>query len=90
MTTQLALHACPLCGYRVDRAAAVEKRPGREPQPKPGDWSICIKCGSGVVFTQELGLRPPTAPELAEMAADQTMQAAQHAWRDTFDRNRRQ
>ena len=42
---------CPECGYKFDCATPVEG----EPRPKPGDVSICLRCGATNVFTDEVG-----------------------------------
>jgi hypothetical protein len=54
---------CPHCGSLFDTATGMT----RNHSLKPGDVTICIECASWMVFTDELGLRPFTAQEIAAL-----------------------
>lgn len=45
--------ACPACGYETDRASNAGTD---SDQPKPGDISLCFRCGAINTFTPGLGL----------------------------------
>jgi hypothetical protein len=77
---RMASHICPACG-RVHSASHVvaESDPGVV-QPRPGDFSLCIGCGSWAVFTAEDGLRRPSGDELRKIGADTAAQAVRRAW----------
>jgi hypothetical protein len=51
---------CPACGYRMDASviASLEDQP-----PRPGDISLCGRCGKVMIFSDDLTLRRPTALE---------------------------
>lgn len=52
---------CPACGYaNLDCATGAFEE---DLTPKPGDLSLCIRCGDMLVFTDKLGLRLPTKEE---------------------------
>lgn len=69
---------------RMRVASAATKGFASEPAPEPGDFSLCIYCGSILVFTEKLALRMPTILELQEVEHDQAIQDAQRAWREAF------
>jgi hypothetical protein len=74
--------ACPYCGHRVDAATTT---PGaRGTGPCPNDASICIACGSMLIYDDDLRLRRPDPGELAELEADPRVQLTQLAWREAF------
>jgi hypothetical protein len=56
---------CPGCGKRNELHDCISD-PG-DPPPKPGDFTICIKCARLLVFNLDLSLREITAPELREL-----------------------
>jgi len=58
---------CPNCGTVNDSAASVNVE---KASVKPGDVSICIKCGHLAVFTERLKLRDPNDDEIKNMAGD--------------------
>ena len=64
---------CPFCEYQHDGATQIN---GNN-LPKPGDVSICIKCGLVGVFDDNLDVRKPTAKEEAEFKKDDTITEAQ-------------
>jgi hypothetical protein len=58
---------CVNCGHQMDAAFG----PFSDHAPKPGDFSICIRCRHLMVFGPKLKLREPTADERLEAAGDQ-------------------
>ena len=72
---QTPANICPHCGYRSDRASgAFDDLPSG---PKPGNVSLCLNCGKAAIFTDNLSLRKPTAPEKAELSQDPRILEAQ-------------
>ena len=65
--TEVVRSKCCECGYECDRV------PGPRP-PGPGDWSLCIKCGSLNVFDDNMNLRRPTDSEVIESAGVSKLQ----------------
>ena len=55
----------------MDEATAVD---GTEYRPEPGCPSICLRCGTVLVFTEQLELRTMTAAELAELDPETRVQ----------------
>ena len=63
---------CVECDHAMNR--------GRGPgTPGPGDFSLCIRCGSLNVFEQQMRFRRPTDAEMLEAAADREIQAIRRA-----------
>lgn len=62
----LPVCACKVCGYKFDCATAptedITKR------PRPGDFSLCMKCGEIYVFAEDMTVREPSLNEM--MALD--------------------
>jgi hypothetical protein len=46
-STPVNWHACPECGYRMDRATEIN---GAIIAPKTGDVSLCLKCATLLRF----------------------------------------
>jgi hypothetical protein len=64
-TTALAKQdACPFCGHTLDAVTAGPESP--DATPEPGDYSVCIKCASLMVFGDGLKVRAPTEAEQDE------------------------
>jgi hypothetical protein len=57
---------CLNCHEPLSGAFAIDA----DAHPKPGDVSICIKCGHVMIFGRNLGLRNPTKSEIREVAGD--------------------
>jgi hypothetical protein len=55
---------CPTCGYVMDSATCIEKKAYR---PKPGDLSICLKCGEILIFKADLRADLPDVADLLNM-----------------------
>lgn len=70
---------CCECGYKVNRASGPDK-------PSPGDYSLCIKCGSLNIFAEGMTLRSPTLDEFLLAAKDSEVQ---HLRKVILDANKR-
>lgn len=66
---------CPKCGYKFDRASKVYG----EGTPKPGDITLCLKCGHVMVFGPGMVVREPTSEEQASIAQDERITRARSA-----------
>jgi hypothetical protein len=66
---------CSSCGYRFNATTDLTG----DAVPRPGDYSICIKCGHLMVFNDDLRLREPTDAEIVEVAGDPQMLDMQKA-----------
>lgn len=60
---------CVECGHPLSAS-------GGPCEPKPGDLSLCIYCGSLNAFAEDMTLRMPTTEEFLEVAADSDFQTA--------------
>ena len=58
---------CLGCGKIVDMAAGMPWGPR---PPRPGDYSMCLKCGHLMVFAEDMTLRNPTGKEMIDMAGE--------------------
>jgi len=68
---------CPSCGYRVDAASGIST----DEAPKPGDVTLCMKCGQVMQFTATLGVRgvqPASIPGI-DRATMRNIRRAQRA-----------
>lgn len=61
----LPMSRCLVCGYSFDCAS----RPGidQTKRPRPGDFSLCLRCGEIYVFQDDMTVRLPTVKELMEL-----------------------
>jgi len=74
---QTSASKCINCGKLLDGVSAVgDDVSGR---PEPGDFSICIECGTIMVFGDDLQLRAPNKEEAHAIAGDQRVLAIQRA-----------
>jgi hypothetical protein len=73
-TTRLGKDRCLACGREVDAATHMARQ-----TPKPGDWTICLKCGHLMAFDDELHLRQLTAAETQEAAGNSEIALMQWA-----------
>jgi len=71
-TTELAPSPCCECKHVVDHATG-------DGQPSPGDWTLCIRCGSLNVFDDNLMLRAPTLDEFLDAAKNSDVQRKRRA-----------
>jgi hypothetical protein len=59
---------CPYCGHKMDRAFVADPN-GKDSEPKPGDITLCIRCGGAIVFDEQIQFRKPTLQESREINA---------------------
>lgn len=57
--------ACLECGYEADMSSSLDNGP-----PRPGDVTICIKCGHLMAFADDLTFRPLSDSEIHTVAGD--------------------
>lgn len=71
---------CPKCSERLDCSSGLS----HEHKPAPGDLSVCLECGTALVFNDDLTVRAATLAdrmEWPESARDELVriQSAIHA-----------
>jgi hypothetical protein len=82
MTTKMPAQHCLACGNTVDAASNIEKKEPsgvvglRAHRPKPGDVTLCIRCGCIMIWNKRMQFRYPTKAELKHLAADQRVTLA--------------
>jgi hypothetical protein len=59
---------CPTCGGAADGATGLSTHPN--PQPEPGNLTICLACGAFNIYTGEMLLRRATDEELRSLRDD--------------------
>jgi len=64
-STRLPSSACPVCGTLLD--AATGKTGTR---PKPGDLTLCIKCGEILIFEDDMFLKVAPAQVLESLSRE--------------------
>lgn len=62
-TTEMEARPCPQCGAPNNRATSM----GSDDAPSPGDVSLCVGCGTILVFADDLSSRKPTTDEEVEI-----------------------
>ena len=81
---ELPHQVCPWCAYHMTLASEVsleEDRAGlRRRKPKPGDCTMCARCGELCTFTADLTLVKPSDDDLLEMGQDKRVQLMRQAW----------
>lgn len=58
----LPMCQCVVCGYSFDCATKADLP--REQRPRPGDFSLCMKCGEIYVFNPDMTVRIPTIDDM--------------------------
>lgn len=61
--------SCPNCGAEFTQATNQKGR-----MPKPNDATVCIKCATILVFTDQLTVRAPTTEELDKLSREPELQ----------------
>jgi ferredoxin len=84
--TRACFTACPFCGYEHERATAITKNPAPkvEPRMKPGDATLCIRCGEFSVMGFSEMLRRPSPEEGEMLARDPAVRLVREAWRESL------
>jgi hypothetical protein len=67
-TTRTPACACLNCGLALSGATGWEGR-----KPKPGNGSVCVRCGHFMVFADDLTMREPTDEEIIEWGGERKM-----------------
>ena len=62
----------PCCGKPADGGTMINDRPGGRSDPTPGDFSVCLYCGSLLRYT-EGGLRRIERTERRQMMRDERL-----------------
>jgi hypothetical protein len=62
---RIAAQACVGCARQIDAVTKVSGKPGGG-GAQPGDFTMCLYCGTMMAFTRGLGLRLLTKAELRE------------------------
>jgi hypothetical protein len=57
------------CGYEVDTASEITT--SQPIKPKPGDFTICLRCGAWHRFKDDLSIRPFEAEDTLDLDAHQ-------------------
>ena len=57
MGNLLPASRCPECSYEMDAATICDEDAKKVTRPKPGDVSVCIKCGAALEFAENMTLR---------------------------------
>jgi len=65
-TTMHRMSLCPECGTEIDASTSVT-RPKR---PRPGDLSVCFKCGALLTYNADLSVRALPPEEFAALPAE--------------------
>jgi hypothetical protein len=80
MPNQISNNNCTACGVYLDSATNVRGyKLDEEMMPKPGDITVCIKCGHIMAFGDNLELRELTNQEAHDAAGDPDILAIQEA-----------
>lgn len=79
---------CPYCGAEHDVSSAVvrEPAPAVEPRMKPGDATMCIRCGEFSIMGSDEMLRRPTGTEAIALWRDGRVIAMRLAWSELRQR----
>ena len=59
---------CPSCGYVTQCVSNITGQ--EDARPRPGDFTVCIRCAKVLVFNENLKMRFPTGEELLEIAGN--------------------
>ena len=71
------MNKCLNCDYKFDAATSMFN----EAQPKPGDITVCLRCGHIMAFTKSLAVRNLTNQEKREVTGDPRIQLLEEARR---------
>jgi hypothetical protein len=57
---------CPICAYEFDAASGMT----HDARPKPGDVSLCIKCGEVLEFASDMRVRQASLETMLSLPDD--------------------
>jgi hypothetical protein len=66
--------ACPYCGNPMNRISQVAVKGGLAidaPKGKPGDLTVCIRCGGMLKFGVKMDLQPLSAEDFIALSDDE-------------------
>lgn len=64
----MPLQHCPVCQHNLDAASlALSTEENDTSRPHPGDFSVCIECGTILIFNTDMSVREPTLTELLDL-----------------------
>jgi len=69
--TTIPASKCPTCGYEMDSSTCVDDDTVK---PKPGDFSVCMKCGEMLRFTGTMGIRIVELNDMMELTGNNQAQ----------------
>lgn len=75
--TKIPPFKCPACNYHMD--ATTKAYGDGDAKPKQGDVSMCLMCGTLMVFNADLTVRKPTTDENLQFQSDPRIIQAQIA-----------
>jgi hypothetical protein len=85
---RLVGNKCPHCGKPADGGTSLDDRQAVK-MPKPGDFAVCISCGSINLYTNTLALRRIERAERRAMERDPRMSKLMQICLDVVKRYRR-
>lgn len=65
-TWRTPISKCQACDYKLDSVSSLTEAEA----PKPGDVTICLKCGHLMGFNPNLSVRPLTDEEMLDAAGN--------------------
>lgn len=69
ITKRLVGVKCPHCGRSAEGGTSIDDKAASK-EPKPGDYSVCLYCGTLNRYTERLGLRKVDRTERRKLARD--------------------
>lgn len=66
-STATPRQTCPRCQYSFDRAAGAFT----DRNPKPGDITLCLRCGHAMVFREDFTIRSITEQEYDDLGMEE-------------------
>jgi len=79
---------CLRCGAPFDGWTGVGRKGDVPRAPQPGDATVCIECGTAMIYTADLRLRWPTVTEQAALDRDELVGISQSAIHQVHGRKR--
>lgn len=66
----LPMCQCVVCGYQFDCATKADRE--QEQRPRPGDFSLCMKCGEVYVFNEDMTVRIPSISDMMKLDQEES------------------
>jgi hypothetical protein len=61
--------SCPTCSHRLDSATPLPNQGNC--RPRPGDLTVCVKCGEALEYTEAMFLKIATVSHLMGLPSEQ-------------------